>query len=168
VGRLMSSEKARKRELRHAVEEFNATYSALLDNQEALTDWPRFFTEDALYVVLSQENYDAGMPAGIMYAEGQKMMHDRAVAIAETQMFSPHHTLHVVSNTRICELQGANSFTSQSNFILLRTLLEEKTKVHMAGMYDDVIVSTDQGLLLQQRKVIYQTMEIDRDLVYPI
>lgn len=156
------------RELRFAVEEFNADYCALLDAQVNLKRWPDFFTEDALYVVLSQENVDAGMPAGIMYAEGRKMMRDRAVAIAETQMFSPHHTLHLVGNTRVLEQADSVSFASQSNFILLRTLLEEKTKVHMAGIYDDVFTVTENGLLLKKRRAIYQTMEIDRDLVYPV
>jgi 3-phenylpropionate/cinnamic acid dioxygenase small subunit len=156
------------RELRLAVEAFNAEYCATLDDQVELEKWPEFFTEDALYVVLSQENADADLPAGVIYAEGRKMMRDRAVAISQTQMFSPHYTLHVVSNTRIIEPHDAQEFASQSNFLLFRTLLEEKTKLHMAGRYDDRFAMTETGLLLKQRRVIYHTMEIDRDLVYPV
>jgi 3-phenylpropionate/cinnamic acid dioxygenase small subunit len=156
------------RELRLAVEEFNTEYCALLDEQKELEKWPEFFTDDALYVVLSQENSDAGMPAGIIYAEGRKMMRDRAVAIAKTQMFSPHHTLHVTSNTRIIGPVDPDDFASQSNFLLFRTLLDEKTKLHLAGYFDDRFTLTGDGLLLKQRRVVYQTMEIDRDLVYPV
>ena len=49
--------------LRHEVETFNAAYAAALDEQR-LSDWVEMFTDDALYVVISRENADRGMPVG--------------------------------------------------------------------------------------------------------
>lgn len=157
-----------RRELRTLVEEFNMEYCGILDMQCEAEKWPWFFTEDALYVVLSQENVDADLPAGIMYAEGRNMMRDRIVATTKTQMFAPHRTLHMVANTMIGELRSDTEFASRSNVVVFRTLLEEKTKLHLAGYYDDVFVHAGGKLLLKCRRVIYQTMEIDRDLVFPV
>ena len=44
--------------LRYEVETFNTAYAAALDEQR-LIDWTEMFTDDALYVVISRENYRA-------------------------------------------------------------------------------------------------------------
>jgi 3-phenylpropionate/cinnamic acid dioxygenase small subunit len=103
-----------------------------------------------------------------VYAEGRGMLHDRAVAIARTQMFAPRHTLHVVGNVRIMERLAAEEFTAQSNFMLLQTLVEGPTTLHLAGRYYDRFVSAEGGLLLKERQVVYDTNMIATDLVYPV
>ena len=47
------------------------------------------------------ENAVGGYPVGLVYAEGQNMLRDRAVAISQTQMFAPRQMLHFVTNVRI-------------------------------------------------------------------
>jgi 3-phenylpropionate/cinnamic acid dioxygenase small subunit len=158
---------AAARELRMAVEEFHAEYCAVLDSGE-VEKWPRFFTEDAIYRITARENADCGLPVGLVYAEGRGMLHDRAVAIARTQMFAPRHTLHVVGNVRIMERLAAEEFTAQSNFMLLQTLVEGPTTLHLAGRYYDRFVSAEGGLLLKERQVVYDTNMIATDLVYPV
>ena len=54
-----SIDPATARELRFAVEEFNAEYCAVLDSGE-IEQWPDFFTEDAVYRITARENADAG------------------------------------------------------------------------------------------------------------
>ena len=56
--------------LRHEVETFNAAYAAALDEQR-LSDWVKMFTDDALYVFISRENFDRGMPVGLIYCENK-------------------------------------------------------------------------------------------------
>lgn len=155
------------RNLRFAVEEFNAEYCAVLDSGE-IEKWPEFFTEDAVYRLTAKENADAGLPVGLVYAEGKAMLHDRAVAIGRTQMFAPRYNLHVVGNVRILQQLSATEFTAQSNFILLQTLVDGPTTLHLAGRYFDRFVMNDKGLLLMERQAIYDTTMIATDVVYPV
>lgn len=160
-------EQVSARNLRFAVEEFNAEYCAVLDAGE-VEKWPEFFTEDAIYRLTAKENADAGLPVGLVYAEGKKMLHDRAVAIARTQMFAPRYNLHVVGNVRVLQQLSATEFTAQSNFILLQTLVDGPTTLHLAGRYFDRFVMTGGRLLLKERQAIYDTTMLATDVVYPV
>ena len=42
----------------HEIDAFNARYAAALDEQR-LSEWTEMFTDDALYVILSRENFDS-------------------------------------------------------------------------------------------------------------
>ncbi len=153
------------REMRFAIEEFNADYCAVLDAGE-VEQWPDFFTEDAVYRVTAKENADEGLPVGLVYAQGKNMLRDRATAIARTQMFAPRYNLHVVGNARVLKVQDNGDILAQSNFILLQTLVEGPTTLHMAGRYYDRFEAG--GRLLKERQVVYDTTIIANDLVYPI
>ena len=74
--------------LHHEIESFNARYAQALDEQR-LADWTEMFTDDARYVILSRENFDRGLPVGLIYCENKRMIHDRAFALMETSMFAP-------------------------------------------------------------------------------
>jgi len=158
---------ARARELRADIEEFNADYCAVLDTGD-IEAWPEFFTEDGIYRVTARENAELGMPVGLVYAEGRNMMHDRAVAIARTQMFAPRYMLHLVSNTRVTAETEAGEIEAQANFVLLQTLVEGPSTIHMAGTFYDRFVRVGGRLLLKERQAIYDSTVIANDLVYPL
>lgn len=158
---------ARTRELRHAIEDFNADYCAVLDTG-SVEAWPEFFTEDGIYRVTARENAELRMPVGLVYAQGRNMMHDRAVAISKTQMFAPRYNLHLVTNTRVTSESAAGEIQAQANFVLLQTLVEGPSTVHMAGSYYDTFVHVDGRLLLKERQAIYDSTIIANDLVYPL
>ena len=162
-----SIDAASARELRTLVEEFNTEYCAILDARE-IEKWPEFFTEDAVYRVTARENADANLPVGLVYCEGRPMMHDRAVAIARTQMFAPRNTIHMCSNVRVMSQEAGKSFTAQTNFMLLQTLVEGPTTIHLAGRYYDRFVLENGKLRLAERQVVYDTTVIATDLVYPV
>src|SRR5690242_15816135 len=109
------------RELRLDIEEFNFAYAATLDDGK-LADWPSFFTEDAFYRIRSRENADAGLPVGLVYCEGRKMIIDRAFAIIHTAMFEPRYFRHVISNTRVLGVDPDGIISATSNYLLLETL----------------------------------------------
>ena len=158
---------ARALALRQEVEAFNAEYCAVLD-AGLVESWPAFFTEDGLYRITSRENAELGMPVGLVYAQGRAMMHDRAVAIARTQMFAPRYNLHLVTNTRVSAEEADGAIEAQANFLLLQTLVEGPSTIHMAGTYHDRFVRVDGALLLRERQAIYDTTIIANDLVYPL
>ena len=157
---------ARAIALRQEIELFNAEYCAVLDANE-LERWPDFFTEDAVYRVTARENAELGLPVGLVYAEGRAMMHDRAVAIARTQMFAPRYMLHILSNTRVID-ETDGVVRAQTAFLLMQTLVEGPTTLHLAGTYHDRFVRVDGRLRLAERQVIHDTNILANDLVYPV
>ena len=155
----------RAAELREDITTFHTEYCSVLDRGE-LEQWPMFFTEDALYRITGRENADLGLPVGLVYCEGRAMMHDRAVAIARTQMFAPRYTLHMLGLVRV-ESEEDGVITAQTPFLLIQTLVEGPSTVHLAGCYHDRFVRVDGQLLLAERHVIHDTNILANDLVYP-
>jgi anthranilate 1,2-dioxygenase small subunit len=153
--------------LRHEIEFFNAEYCAVLD-AGLLEQWPNFFTEDAVYRITARENAELNMPVGLVYAQGRDMMIDRAIAISRTQMFAPRYNLHLLGNTRVTAEDAGGCILAQANFVLLQTLVEGPSTIHMAGTYYDRFVRHADGLLLKERQAIYDTTIIANDLVYPL
>jgi anthranilate 1,2-dioxygenase small subunit len=162
-----SIDPATARELRFAVEEFNAEYCAVLDSGE-VEQWPEFFTHDAIYRITARENADAGMLVGLVYAEGRGMLQDRAVSIARTQMFAPRYNLHMTGNVRVLAQKEDGEFSAQSTFMLLQTLVDGVTTLHLAGRYFDRFLREGNKLLLRERQAVYDTTMIATDLVYPV
>ncbi len=158
---------ARAIALRQEVEAFNVEYCAVLDTG-SVEQWPDFFAEDCIYRITARENAELGMLVGLVYAQGRAMMHDRAIAISRTQMFAPRYNLHVLGNTRVTAESDDGVITAQANFMLLQTLIEGATTIHMAGTYYDRFVRNKDHLLLQERQVIYDTTILANDLVYPV
>lgn len=158
---------ARAIELRLEIDAFHADYCAVLD-AGLVEHWPAFFTEDALYRITARENAERNLPVGLVYAEGIGMMRDRAAAIANTQMFAPRYNLHLVTNTRVSDETADGDIVAQANFMLLQTLVEGPTTIHLAGTYHDRFRRQGGRLLLRERQVVYDTTIIANDLVYPV
>jgi 3-phenylpropionate/cinnamic acid dioxygenase small subunit len=154
------------RELRAEIEMFHTEYCAALD-EGRIADWPAFFTEDAVYRITARENADAKLPVGLVYCEGMGMLRDRAFAIAKTAMFAPRHLLHLVGNIRVLSA-AADVVTAQSNYMVLQTLVEERTTIHQAGRYFDRFRRGDGALRLLERHCVYESPIIDNALILPV
>ena len=156
---------ARAIALRQEIEQFNAEYCAVLDAND-LERWPSFFTELAMYRVTARENAELNLPVGLVYCEGRAMMVDRAIAISRTQMFAPRYMLHLLGQTRV-EAESAEGILAQTPFMLVQTLVEGPSTLHLAGSYHDRFVYEEGKLLLADRQVIHDTNILANDLVYP-
>ncbi|HZD19628.1 MAG TPA: aromatic-ring-hydroxylating dioxygenase subunit beta [Burkholderiales bacterium] len=154
------------RELRLEIEEFHAQYCWTLDCGD-VERWPEYFTDDAVYRITARENADAGLPVGLVYADSKAMIRDRAFAIKHTQMYAPRSMQHFVTNVRVLEATGA-SIKSQSNYLLLQTLVDGPTTIHQAGRYYDSFVRSGGKLLLKERQCVYDTVLIANDVVLPV
>lgn len=168
-GALIRATSPALRDAKHAVETFNAIYCAVLDDGD-LEDWPEFFTEDGFYNIVSRENYDHGLPVGLVYCEGKNMMKDRAMAIAKTSMFGPRYLRHFMTNTRIVDLNEVGTIKAETNFILVEVLAEwPEGRLHMAGRMQDIFEKqSNGGLLLKSRIAIYDTLLVHNALVLPV
>jgi anthranilate 1,2-dioxygenase small subunit len=148
------------------IEEFHADYCAILD-ENRISEWPSFFTEDAIYRITGRENVESDMPVGLVYCQGMGMFRDRALAIGKTEMYAPRYLHHLVSNVRVLGI-GVSEASAQSNYIVLQTLVDEKTTIHQAGHYFDRFVRVGGRLLLRERHCVYDSLLIDNSLVMPV
>ena len=55
-------------ELQLKIQDLNARYAQAIDDCNKLEAWPDFFTEDGRYRVTTAENFERGLPLGIIYA----------------------------------------------------------------------------------------------------
>jgi anthranilate 1,2-dioxygenase small subunit len=155
--------------LRLDIDAFHAEYCHVLDEGD-LQLWPEFFVDDCFYSVTARENFDAGLPVGLIYCEGKGMLKDRAFAIMNTAMFAPRYLRHFVTNTRIIGILADGAIEAQANYILLETLHDNpKGSIHQAGAYRDVFERQPDGRLLLRRRVcVYDNLLVPNALVLPV
>jgi len=152
--------------LRAEIDAFHAEYCAALDAND-VERWPDFFSKEATYRITSRQNALLDMPVGLVYCEGLDMITDRALAVAHSQMFAPRHMLHVLGITRVLQ-ETDRTISAQTPFILMQTLVEGPTTVHLAGIYHDHFVREGERLLIASREVVHDTEILDTALAYPV
>lgn len=165
TGTNLSPDEART--LRFEIEEFNTEYARLLDAHD-VDAWCECFTEDGFYRVTARENYDDGYPVGLVWCEGKPMLKDRAAAVKTTMVHAPRYLRHYNSNVRVTGVVADGVIASESNYLVLETLMEEETRIFQAGRYIDRFVRNGDALLLKSRDCIYDSLLIPNDVVYPV
>jgi len=161
----LSPEEARA--LRYEIEEFNTDYARVLDALDVYK-WPDFFTEDGFYRVTARENFDENLPVGLVWCDGKPMLKDRAAAVESTMVHAPRYLRHYTSNVRVTGVEPGGVITSESNYLVVETLMEDETRIFQAGCYLDRFVREDGALLLKARDCIYDSLLIPNDVVYPV
>ncbi len=147
--------------------EFFDDYSACLD-AEALRDFPAFFTEDALYRVISRENHDEGLELAPIYCFGRAMIEDRVNATVEAALYQPRSLRHFVSGVRIVGGEAGGEVRAESNFLIIESLVEQEPQILMVGRYLDRVVREDGALRFRERSCVYDNYRIRTTLVIPV
>lgn len=154
------------RELLFALDRLNTDYVHTLDD-DAIEQWPGFFTEDGVYKVLPRENYENDLPIAVMYCEGRGMMQDRVTAIRETLLFAPRALRHITGNTRILAVEDG-AVRAQTNYAVFESTRDDHTKVFNTGRYLDRAVIEDGVLRYRERLCVYDSSLIPTSMIYPI
>jgi anthranilate 1,2-dioxygenase small subunit len=154
--------------LRHEIETFNTAYAATLDEQR-LMDWADMFTDDALYVVISRENFQRDLPVGLIYCDNKGMIRDRAFALQETAMFAPRYLRHMISNLSVSEPQSDGTIMARANYVVLQVLFDRPdATLHQVGTYHDKFRRTGGGLKLSERRCVYDNLLVPNALCLPV
>ncbi len=151
---------------RAALRDLYEDYAACLDAED-FAAFPHFFTEDALYQVISRENHDAGLRHAPIYCSSRAMIVDRLMALKEAALYQPRSLRHFISGVRITSGEGAE-LRAQANFLIVESLLEQDPQVLMVGRYLDRIVRTTEGLRFAERSCVYDNYRIRTTLVIPV
>lgn len=152
--------------LRAQLRDFYEDYAACLDDGR-LEDWPGFFTEDCHYRVLSRENYDAGLPIGLIYCMNKNMVKDRVTALRETTVYEPRSLRHFISGVRVTRADEGE-IVAQANFAITEALSDREPVLNMVGCYMDVLVRDGDGFLLRRRDCVHDNYRVRTSLIIPV
>ena len=148
------------------LEQLYTDYAHCLDADE-LERWPDFFTDDCFYRITSAENYEAGMPLGLIHATSRNMLKDRVSALREANIYEPQRYRHLVSSMKIGEELG-ETLDLVANFIVVRTMQEGDMTIFAAGRYLDQIRRQGEAWRFARKTVILDSRQIDTLLAIPI
>jgi len=153
-------------ERRLELEQLYTDYVHCLDADE-LERWPDFFTEDCFYRVTSAENWEAGMPLGLIHATSRNMLKDRVSALREANIYEPQRYRHLVSSIKILEEHGG-ALDLVANFVVVRTMQDGDMTLFTAGRYVDRVVRAGNDWKFARREVVLDSRQIDTLLAIPI
>jgi anthranilate 1,2-dioxygenase small subunit len=148
------------------LERLYADYVRCLDADQ-LERWPDFFVEDCFYRITSAENYEAGLPLGLIRATSRNMLKDRVSALREANIYEPQRYRHLVSS--MCILgEAPEALDLEANFLVLRTMQDGAMTLFAAGRYVDRVVRDGDAWKFAKKEVVLDSRQIDTLLAIPL
>ena len=153
-------------ELRARLADLYAAYDDALDEGD-YERWPEFFTDSCLYKVIPRENYDAGLPLGLMHAESRAMLADRIAAMRKTTLYAPRLVRRIVGSIVLRAIE-ADGMRLSASFALFQTMLNEPSTVFLCGRLYDRIVEDAGALRFAERICVTDSTLVPTSLIFPI
>jgi len=151
---------------RAEIDAFYADYAHCLDNDE-LEAWPEFFTEDCVYRITSAENFEAGLPLGIVYATSKAMLVDRVMALRKANIYEPQRYRHLIGALKIDAAEGG-VVPVVANLIVVRIMQDGAMMLFAAGRYVDRLVRQGDAWKFAKKDVVLDSRQIDTLLAIPL
>ena len=145
---------------------FNAAYAQAIDN-DALEQWPSFFTEDCLYRITNAENEREGLPSGVVYADSRAMLEDRIAALREANIYERQRYRHLLG-IPVVESADAQGAVARTPFLVARIMHTGETSVFASGEYRDRFRQVGGKLLLAERVAVCDSSVTDTLLALPL
>jgi anthranilate 1,2-dioxygenase small subunit len=143
-----------------------ASYAYVLD-EGPLSDWPKFFTDPCLYRITTRLNEAQQMPLSIMLCDNQAMLYDRVEAVEKANVFEPHFYRHILSDSRVLAADG-EFIKMETSFICVRSMLDGRMDLFIAGKYVDQVVKQDGRCLFRSKTVVLDHSRIDTLIAIPL
>ena len=157
----MDAESARRQ-----IEELIHDYAHCIDD-DRLEAWPNFFTEECLYRVISRQDYERGLPVGVMTCTSRGMLQDRILSLRNANIYEPHVYRHLISAIRIRgETDGI--WSVQTGYAVIRTMQTGDVSIFSTGKYLDRIVRVGDALKFKERTVVFDSRRVHTLMVIPI
>jgi salicylate 5-hydroxylase small subunit len=151
--------------LRERVESLYYRYGEAVD--EDLDRWVDFFTDDAVYKVIPNENYTRGLPLASIYCAGRGMIVDRLMAIRKTVVHRKRVIRHIIGSIQIAP--AAAEIHVRANFAIFETFEASTSRVFVVGRYIDRIVEDAAGeLRFKEKLCVFDGDLVQGSLIYPL
>lgn len=153
-------------ELRARLADHYGAYTEALD-EGRWEAWPEFFTERCIYKIIPRENYDAGLPMALIFAESRAMLADRVAALRNTMLYAPRIVRNLSAGTRLCSIEAGGMRVS-SSFAVFQTMLNEPATVFLTGRTYDRVVDEAGVLRFAERICVTDATLVPASLIFPI
>ena len=151
---------------RFALYDLFAGYGALIDAAD-FDAWLALFAATCTYHIMPRENYQRGLPAGLVYCDSRGMLEDRIRALREANKYNIHTDRHLIGLPRLI---GADSDAKlvEAPFAVYQTDQEGETRLFATGLYRDRIVVEVGGLKFRDKLVLLDTFAVPTLLATPL
>jgi len=141
-------------------------YAHCLDD-DRLEEWPDFFVDDCYYRITSAENFEAGLPLGLVYLTSRAMLVDRVMALRKANIYEPQRYRHQISAIKITS-DGDSALHVVANFLVVRTMQDGEMSLFAAGRYADRLARNDDTWKFVRKEVVLDSRQIDTLLAMPL
>ena len=153
-------------ELQLKVQDINARYGRAIDDDK-LEAWPDFFTENGRYRVTTAENFERGLPLGMIYATSRAMLRDRVRSLRDANVYKAQRYRHLIGAPLIEPGEG-EAINAQSSFMVARIMHTGETTLFATGRYLDRVVLDGGAARFAEKIVILDSRLIDTLLAIPL
>lgn len=141
-------------------------YAHCLDD-DRLEEWPNFFVESCYYRITTAENFEAGLPLGLVYLTSRAMLVDRVMALRKANIYEPQRYRHLIGAIKVqAEQEGGLSVVA--NLLVVRTMQDGTMSVFAAGRYLDQLVRLDGAWRFAHKEVVLDSRQVDTLLAMPL
>ena len=151
---------------RIALYDLFAAYGALIDAAD-FTAWLDLFAENCTYHIIPRENYEQGLPAGLVFCDSRAVLEDRIGALREANKYNIHTDRHLIGLPRVVG-DAAKEALVETPFAVYQTDQEGETRLFATGLYRDRIVSEAGILKFRDKLVLLDTFAVPSLLSTPL
>ena len=151
---------------RFALYDLYAAYGALIDAGD-FDAWLGLFAESCTYHILPRENYERGLPAGLVYCDSRAVLEDRIRALREANKYNIHTDRHLIGLPHVTGSEGEVTLV-EAAFAVYQTDQEGETRLFATGLYRDRIVSEAGGPKFRDKLVLLDTFAVPSLLATPL
>jgi anthranilate 1,2-dioxygenase small subunit len=137
-------------------------------DEDALEQWPGFFTEQGRYRVIPRENHARGLPACLIDCVGHAMLQDRVTSLRRANIYNIHFDRHVMSPPLVEPGEQAGTARARTQFLVLQSDQSGVTKPFAAGVYLDLVDLSGEQARFIERTVVLDTYGVLELLATPI
>ena len=137
-------------------------------DEDALEQWPGFFTDEGRYRVIPRENHARGLPACLIDCTGQAMLMDRVTSLRRANIYNIHFDRHLMSPPLVEPGEAPGTARARTQFLVLQSDQAGVTKPFAAGVYLDLIELNGDSPRFIERTVVLDTYGVLELLATPI
>lgn len=143
-----------------------AHYGGLIDAAE-WGAWLDLFAAECRYRIVPRENFDRGLPAGLVDCDSRAVLEDRVMALQEANKYNIHWDRHLIGLPRVFDGKG-REIAAEASFAVYQTDQEGESRLFATGLYRDSIVEEAGRLRFRDKLVLLDTFAVPSLLSTPL
>jgi len=143
-----------------------ADYGGLIDAAEWAA-WLDLFARECRYSIIPRENFDRGLPAGLVYCDSRAVLEDRIMALQEANKYNIHWDRHLIGLPRLIGDEGGE-IAVEATFAVYQTDQEGESRLFATGLYRDRVVEEAGRLKFRDKMVLLDTFAVPSLLSTPL